>query len=138
MGLVLQRQRRAVESAFSNMHFVIHKETKFYLYSKRVSLLGISVGVGTCSDLHGIYIAVLGEFSPKNHSEDIKFPIHCSGLTLLRELTPEELVIEKGSRWFNDQPLLLIEGLLPRETYDPSSKRVDLVLNGKKISYVVL
>ena len=103
-----------------------------------VSLLGISAGVGTCSDLHGIYIAVLGKYSPQSNLEDLTFPIHCSGLTLVRELTPEELAIEQKSRWFNNQPLLLIAGLLPQEPHNPSSKRVDLVLNGKKISYVVL
>lgn len=136
MGLVLQQQRRAVEHAFSEIKFVIHDGVTFYLNFKRIELLGISVGVGTCSDLQGIDIAVLGKYPDQNKLKKLNFPIHCSGLTFLRDLTQEELVAERESRWFNEQPLLMVEGLIPQQPHDPSSKRINLILNGKKTSYV--
>jgi len=136
VGFILNPGRRAVEHVFTRVPIDITPETQFYLEGKKLNLLSISNGVGTCADLHGINMAVLSFLSPSPDEKPyFKFPISCQGSVLLRRLTDEELEEEKKSKLYTGQSLLVVEGLRPIEP--PSlTPMVDLELNGRKTSFV--
>ena len=137
MGLVIQFQRRAIEKVFAITHVTITKENEFRLNGHRLNLLGISTGVGTCSDIWGVDIAVFEQNSQTEPLHPLVFPIHCQGLVLLRNLLPGEYKDQKKSEWYVGQSLLMVEGL---EVKDKRSldNLVNLKLSGRKSSYVHL
>ncbi len=61
MGFVLQTQRRAIEAVFERR--AIGLSGNFFLENQLLKFIGVSRGVGTCSDeqFHGINIAVFCE-----------------------------------------------------------------------------
>lgn len=102
MSSIRNYQRRALESLkpksqssltiFKNNEYYL-KQRKFLLFVKktRIFLLGISLGVGTSADLHGINIAVFGESPP------LRSPLtqgqkneQCEWAVLLRTPTKKE------------------------------------------------
>jgi hypothetical protein len=137
LGLVIQFQRRAIEGAFTKTPITIAKETEFRLNGRRLNLLGVSPGFGTCSDIWGVDIAVLGQNSETEPVHPSAFPIRCQGLILLRNLLPDEYEDQKKSKWYVGQPLLMVEGLEIKEE-GSQSNLINLRLNGRKSSYVHL
>ena len=137
MGFVLQRQRRAVEAVFDKFDILIKQESRFLFENKKINLLGISRGAGTCSDIHNINIAILSldyPFNPELHRLP-KFPITCQGAVLLRNPNHEE--IEAGKISFSpNAPICAVEGLklVSRSENDIFC----LNSNGKSITYVIL
>ena len=107
MSRITQFQRRAIESLWKDIsngqkdkvkwpkdispdcHF-FYKEKAIYK-EKEVYYLGISNGVGSCSDIMGVNVAVFGNFGgikPKPYSRD---PLSsCQYAVLVRKPTPEE------------------------------------------------
>ncbi|MDA2922684.1 hypothetical protein MYX07_05480 [Patescibacteria group bacterium AH-259-L07] len=70
----------------------------YYLDEERIFLSGISPGVGTCSNLHGIYIAVF----ESNPPDRLQFPrgietVTCDWSSLVRGSTEEEKQV-----WFQE------------------------------------
>lgn len=107
MGFILQTQRRAIEKLFSpefKVELKVRRKQRYYLEGKEIFLLGISRGVGSCSDYHDINFAVFGK---KGSS---KFPsldtIECAGGVLLREPHKEE-----SKKWKDDAAILVVEKL---------------------------
>jgi len=137
LGLIIQRQRRAVEEVFTTDNVTITKETEFYLNDRKLTMLGTSIGVGTCSDIKEVNIAVLGQNPETGPTHPLSSPIHCLGLVLLRNLLPEEYEDQKKSGWYVGQPLLMIEGLEIKEKRSQSNL-INLRLSGRKSSYVNL
>jgi len=137
LGLVIQFQRRAIEKVFARTHITITKETEFRLNGHGLTFLGTSTGVGTCSDIHGINIAVLGQGSGIRPAHPLTSPIDCLGLVLLRNLLPEEYEDQKKSGWYVGQSMLMIEGLKIKEERSPNNS-INLKLSGRKSSYVHL
>lgn len=114
MSGIRQYQRRALEALKpeETQSIQISNTDKFYLNNKRIYLLGISEGIGTCSDLYGIYIAVFSFSKPENvrvpmgHQEVI-----CSWSALLREPTKEEFRNRLKDK--NDISYLVVELIEP-------------------------
>ena len=85
MSGIRQNQRRAVEALFAgevydavkrrqklfrsavSAHVVGHKVLFKLKTGEQVHLCGISVGVGTCSDIHGMNVAVFGSSDPERN-----------------------------------------------------------------------
>ena len=135
MGLVLQTQRRANENAYTEMELVIEYGDKFILIDKELHLLGISEGIGTCSDKHGVNIAVFSDnfpFDPNYHRLP-SFPIDCRGAVLIRKPTREET--EKLSTL--NSSLAMVEGLIIKSV-DQTKRIIYVKLNGITINYVPL
>ena len=148
MSNVHTPQRRAVEALKSEnmVPFIISeedKEAQYYLQRKkdgeikfqRIYLLGISEGVGTCSDLKDVNIAVFGRKKPSY----IRFPkktkeIICEWAALLREPSQQELKEEgKDSK---SMPYLQVEEMrIYRIEEKCRLKRVYFCLTGKKKLY---
>ena len=73
MGLVLQMQRRALESAIGGSYIPIANSRRYWIENHEIFFWGTSKGYGTCSDIHGLDIAVFG-FKEKEvpiHGEQI-------------------------------------------------------------------
>jgi len=89
MSNIHNYQRRELEALISNdaETIVIGEKRKYFLEGKEIFLAGISLGIGTCSDLCGINIAV---FSSKGENKTISSPVTCSAAALVRDLLPEE------------------------------------------------
>ena len=69
MAFVLNTQRRGLEEAIGTKYVDLHKPRRYYLKQKyygetEIFFWGVSDGVGTCADLHGIDIAVFGYENP--------------------------------------------------------------------------
>ena len=80
----------------------------FYLDGTQIFLLGVSQGIGTCSDFHGINIAVFSK-EVRVRPVSLQGPVHelCAGLALLRGPTDEE----KAAQKYPDQACLVVEKL---------------------------
>ncbi len=93
MGLVIQFQRRAIESHVREPEAVIPPNltgatriggpdgTSFYY-------AGVSQGIGTCSDIHDMDVLVLSN-NPTAQSREVG-GLSCAYTVLVRRLTPEE------------------------------------------------
>lgn len=111
--------RRALEALKPKQKdiFDFSQQDEFVLSGKRIYFLGISEGIGTCSDLKGINIAVFGRRKPeacRMPCKDAK--VECRWSALLREPTEEEFQNElkdkKGIAYLVVEliePILLIE-----------------------------
>lgn len=111
MACIIQTQRRALENVLDNSPLKIEKEQYYDLNGEELTLLGVSVGVGTCSDMHGVDIAVFSKevpFDPDMHHLPL-LPKECSGAVLVRKPfsgeTDPELPLGHG------QKALVAEGL---------------------------
>ncbi len=94
MSRILQQQRRAIESLkrkgepippnLESAQLLLEDGTK-------LSVLGISTGVGTCADIHGVDVLVLGMAPPIDGPRIIRSTLeNCQYVVLLRCLSPEE------------------------------------------------
>lgn len=152
MSSIRQYQRRALEALKPEkvaISFSVSKkdeETLFYVQRRvkgkvrfeRIYLLGISEGVGTCSDLEGINIAVFGLKKPlstqlpKNIEEVI-----CEWAALVK--TPTRQEIKQGWAEKKDTPCLMAEGINVYKIEDKvgtfNKTYVYFVLTGKKKLY---
>ena len=136
MSFILQNQRRAIEKVFTRTNFTIWQTSWFSLNGRPVNLLGISTGIGTCSDIHGVNIAVLSweAFNPKvNHP--INFPANCSGAILIRNENKKELKERAESLFYINRVILVVEGLeVLIKTRPP--QEIYVTLNNSKTSYI--
>jgi len=138
MSCVKHWQRRALERLGPRkiVPLTVSAKDKYYLDGKRIYLLGTSIGIGTCSDLKDINIAVFGREKPasprfpRNGSESI-----CQWAALLRRPTEKELQEERNGR--DIRCLLAVEGIkISKLEKDKGFNRVYFVLTGKKELYV--
>ena len=86
-------QRRALESLKPEepIPLIVSLEDEYWLQGERIFLIGASPGIGTCSELHGIYIAVF----EKNQPTRVQLPkgkkrVRCDWSSLQRVPTKEE------------------------------------------------
>lgn len=93
MGGIRCMQRRAIESLRNirdNSLPPIGSNIIFLLEDQRSLFpLGISVGVGTCSDIHGVNVLVLSEHDPMDNRLGANSVI-CEYAVLLRSPTEDE------------------------------------------------
>ncbi|MDO8558481.1 MAG: hypothetical protein Q7S09_04840 [bacterium] len=135
MGLILQFQRRAIEAVFEDCSLKISEGQRRYLDGEELSLLGVSVGVGTCSDLHDVDIAVFGKKAAfdlrANHP--VSLPKECRGAVLLRSRLEGE--VDPECPVGPGQYAFVVEGLriTPRQ-----GRAVHFTRNFKKRTYIVL
>lgn len=93
MSNVHNYQRRALESLLQKglaAPVVLKENQQYFLDGEEIFLLGISKGIGTCSDLHGVNIAVFGHTRPKRIQGRPVFPEQCEAAAIIREPTSEE------------------------------------------------
>lgn len=94
MSGIWQMQRRALECAThgQELNLQVGPQQVLQLEDGRTLFpLGVSQGIGTCSDIHGINILVLGVEEPTDgRNRDYVFSEKCSRVALLRDVTPEE------------------------------------------------
>lgn len=87
MGLILRTERRAVESVFQKNCISLKPGQRYFLESRELFFVGVSPGIGTCSDLHGINIALFQEVV--NRPTIIPL-ITCAGTVLVRSRRENE------------------------------------------------
>jgi len=139
MGLVLQAQRRAIESlrkCAKPLPKGIGTSELFLDDERRLYIAGVSQGTGTCSDVHGMDVLVL-DFVPPTHNRPY-IPNGSSVATsqyavLLRSPTKEELREQRKS--LPSASLLAIELLEPIEG---GGGRIIFRATGKSECYVRL
>jgi hypothetical protein len=66
--------------------------TKFYIGETPIYLLGVSDGIGSCADMHGVDIAVFS-FSPPTQQNSLPVDT-CAHAALIRNLTEEERLMQ--------------------------------------------
>jgi len=141
MGRIRNFQRRAIESLVKweeTINADVDWDGVKLLSGERLYVLGISDGVGTCSDVHGLYVLVLGLKPPKDGKpyilpgEKIE---DCSYAVLLRELTEEEWKEEREARKVDNISLACVELL---EQLQIGRKQAVFDGTGKKECYVAL
>lgn len=98
----------------------------YYLEDRELYLLGISEGVGTCSDLHGLNIAV---FSHKGGKDGIS-PKPCDYAGLVRKLTTEETNEDYYAR--RNISRLVVDGL---EVVEDTAEFTRFANTGRKERY---
>ncbi len=138
MGNVHTPQRRALESLKPEevRSLVISIEDKYYFNGNEIFFLGISEGIGTCSDLHGINIAVFGqEESPSPRFPRGKIKVNCSWAAILRKPADEELKQEGHN---SDTLCLMVEGIeiLGEHPIKKDKTIYNFIATGKKKIYV--
>ncbi|MDO8496548.1 MAG: hypothetical protein Q7S43_03805 [bacterium] len=87
MGFILRTERRAVESVFQKNLISLKPGQRYFLENKELFFIGVSMGIGTCSDLHGINIALFQEVD--NQLTTIPL-ITCAGAVLVRDRRDNE------------------------------------------------
>ena len=134
MSSIRQYQRRALESLKPEKtdDFIVCPDDQYFLNFQKIYLLGISKGIGTCSDLHGVNIAVFGSqttlpelrWHPKPGEK-----IECSWSALLREPSSEE---KQRSSLSNSIFSLAVEGLeVLRQKKEKKSNLIYFTPTGK-------
>ncbi|MDA2936077.1 hypothetical protein MYX06_02575 [Patescibacteria group bacterium AH-259-L05] len=158
MSSIRQYQRRALESfkpetfeflirisprdRYHHHSGILYKKNgqKNTTGKRRIFLLGISEGIGTCSDLHGINIAVFGYNQPSPHEHKklltkIGNGITCDWAALLRTPLPEEIKYE----WNNNTSIscLVVQKLeLVKRLKDGKGNRIiEFMLDQKRKLY---
>jgi len=102
------------------------RDSEFFLDGKRIYLLGVSEGVGSCSDLLGVYIAVFSE-NPGSAKAIPGRMDDCSYAALLRVAKEEE------KEPYPDCSCMVVEGLaLPQR----EAEYIEFVKDGTKAVYV--
>jgi hypothetical protein len=94
MGLVIQFQRRAIESLNDEPEAVpppanLDADQIYTADGKQLHIAGISEGIGTCSDIKKMDVLVLSELPPvrvRSHGE-----LACAYTVLLRPLDEQEV-----------------------------------------------
>lgn len=141
--MILSHQRRALESLRPDNEeshsFVLEKNNlqRFYLDGDEIFLLGVSEGIGTCSDLKGVYIAVF-DLAKEDHLSCWHVSNHCVcswGALLITQYS-----VVKGRRYphqdvdrfFLDSRKEVLGLLVERVSRD----RIDFTLSGKSAVYI--
>lgn len=131
MGLVLQFQRRALEDVVldknkkSRNKFPTDNVRYFLENGEELFLLGVSEGVGTCSDAHEIFIGVLSTTPVQRIDRYRNTSVFCAGFAILRNPTREE--------WDeSNMPCMMVEGLKVKSV---NIGPIVLARNGKKKLY---
>ncbi len=93
MGLVFQVQRRAIEDLRHEAEAtpITNIENEGYistLTGQQLYIAGISPGIGTCSDVHGVDVLVLSEEQPIERRNIGN--LACAYTVLVRNLTEQE------------------------------------------------
>jgi|SRR3989338_2697198 len=86
-GFMLRTERRAVESVFQKNLISLKPGQKYFLENNGLFFIGVSLGIGTCSDLLGINIALFQEVD--NQLTTISL-ITCAETVLVRNLRENE------------------------------------------------
>lgn len=100
MSRVNQDQRRGLEKLISkrDREFIVHCDgsQKFrFENGSELFLLGISIGIGTCSDVHGVNIAVFGIAKPPAPAKCFQ-PVSCRVAALLGNCyTNQDLLVKR-------------------------------------------
>ncbi len=93
MGFVIQMQRRAIERLYRHVDVrTIPNLTNKILKTatgSRLFVQGVSRGFGTCSQVHGVDVAVLG-FRTYYMQDTSTLHMHCKYCVLVQEATPAE------------------------------------------------
>ncbi len=110
MGSVRNYQRRALEAlqprASHSFWVSFSNEDIYYLDDKRIYFLDVSKGIGTCSDLHGVNIAVFGRKNLNLYRRPGSVQsVFCKWAALLRRPTIKELREE----WKNEGVCNVVE-----------------------------
>lgn len=101
MGLVFQLQRRAIEDLRNEVGAapITCGDIGGYIQTstgERLYIAGISPGIGTCSDVHGMDVLVLSE-SPIAEQRNIG-ELACAYAVLVRDLTGQEATTDSLAR----------------------------------------
>lgn len=135
---VVQLQRRALES-INNKRIakpvVLKRKQRYFLVLrhgklKKIFLRGISNGVGTRSDVKGVFIAVFSDAGP---SDVVLLKVECGWAAFLREPTRQEELADEESD--PDTVRMLVEGLTLKKQH---AGRLYFVKNRKKKTYIQL
>jgi len=140
MSSIRQYQRRALEALKPKeiQSIYLLNTDEFYLNDEKIFLVGISRGVGTCSDLHNINIAVFSRIKPENNQTPLRptLEILCAWSALLRDLTETELQEELNDKKDIShltveriEPILLIENNDVRTYYFQSTNQKEFYVN---------
>ncbi len=92
MAHLRQEQRQALESAFRGIPPLdrgVEFRSFFELEGRRLAFWGVSEGYGTCSQIHNVNVAVLGD--PDLGSAPIPHGLNIHYIFWLREADPDEL-----------------------------------------------
>ncbi len=115
MSCIRQYQRKALEALKPKeiQSIYLLSTDEFYLDDEKIYLVGISKGIGTCSDLHDINIAVFSRIKPEDNQAPLRpnVEILCAWSALLRGLTDTELQEEVDEK--KDMPHLAVERIEP-------------------------
>lgn len=133
ISFTAERERRAIEIVLDQQPLTLGVRQKYYLDDQELQLLGISEGKGTCSDKHGINVAVFGRSSePFLNNFRLVVPRHCHGAILVRNygLAPFQ---ETGDPETELVPYRVVEGLVPKNN---SGDKVYFQSNHKVEFYV--
>ncbi|MDP3792779.1 MAG: hypothetical protein Q8Q89_03540 [bacterium] len=139
MSRVIQYQRRALEKVIDqSSSFTIEAGQIYILNNSVVFLAGLSEGVGTCSDMHGVYVAVFTK-DPADQSRirflDPNHKLECGGAVLLRERRRDEFNPDIHPSLIEN--CLAVEGLCVLHNV-PKFKSIFFKQNGKSSLYVDL
>src|SRR5258708_21269453 len=93
MGLVFQVQRRAIEDLRHEAEAtpITNIENEDYISTstgQQLYIAGISPGIGTCSDIHGVDVLVLAEVPPIERRELGR--LACAYTVLVRNLAEQK------------------------------------------------
>lgn len=87
MGFILRTERRAVESVFQHNLISLRSGQRYFLENREIFFVGVSLGIGTCSDLHGINIALFQEIDSRSTIIPL---VTCAGTVLVRNRRENE------------------------------------------------
>lgn len=106
MGLILRTERRPIEAVYGQNLISLKPGQKYFLEGKELFFIGVSKGVGTCSDLRGIDIAV---FQYTTNQPAVTPSRACHGTVLIRNRREGEL-----TKWLYPEQIkicLVAEGI---------------------------
>ena len=133
MGFILQTQRRAIEAVFER-RIINLRGADFFLEDLPLKLIGVSEGVGTCSDkkFHGINIAVFRKAADIDGCGiDAPPDVNIEGAVLLRKRADDEV-----DDSFSDMSVAMaVEGLTLKSRDDD---RIIFASNGRTKLYIPL
>lgn len=87
MGFILRTERRAVESVFQQNFISLRSGQRYFLENREIFFVGVSLGIGTCSDLRGINIAIFQEIDSRSTIIPL---VTCAGTVLVRNRRENE------------------------------------------------
>ncbi|MBI4127593.1 MAG: hypothetical protein HY459_00830 [Parcubacteria group bacterium] len=141
MSFILQMQRRAIESLRDHAHEFPRIDPRAELIlndGTPLEILGISQGVGTCSEIHGMNVLVVGT-EPLHAARAAAMSrtlLDCAYTVLLRGPTVQEVEEERNRHLWGDGHAFACVELLRSITR--KNHRIILTRTGRKRLYVAL